>query len=395
MNCLRLFLLNCALFFSGTLTAQLVSTVAGVLETPGFNDGIALSSRFFNPHGIAVDDQGNIYVADRYNHTIRVVSRDGQVSTLAGQAGISGINDGQGASARFNEPWGLCVAADGIVYVADTKNNKIRSITPEGVVRTVAGTGNFGSTDAAGLAATFGNPTGIEADAFGNLYVADHLTHIIRKIDTQGRVSTIAGTPYIPGEIDGTGRTAQFWRPYGLTLDNEGNILVADEWNSKIRRVTPEGVVTTVAGVGIEGFIDGEASIAAFNYPWDMTVDNQGNIYVADGFNYVIRKITPEGEVSSYAGNPLTSGGVDGVGTDAEFNGATSIAWSELTGSLFVGDAYNHLIREITTESIPSLNLLNISGQNQFCQGENLTVQAATNVFANYAFYLDLSLIHI
>ena len=389
MNHLKILLIYFALLLSNNSKAQLVSTVAGVLETPGFNDGQALSARFFNPHGIAVDGEGNIYIADRYNHTIRKLSVAGMVSTIAGKAGFSGSQDGQGETARFNEPWGICVSEDGIIYVADTKNNKIRRVEQDGRVKTLAGTGNFGSSNAQGLAATFGNPTGIELDAFGNLYVADHLTHIIRKIDGQGMVTTIAGIPYIPGDSDGVGREAQFWRPYGLTLDNEGNILVADEWNHKIRKVTPAGTVITVAGVGEVGLIDGNADQAAFNYPWDLTVDAENNIYLADGYNYVIRKIDPNGNVSSYAGTPLTSGGVDCLGAAATFSGATSITWDKITGSLFIGDAYNHLVRSITTEAKPSLTLINSTGITDICQGEDFKVRANTNAFNNYAFYVD------
>lgn len=389
MTYLRILLIYISLLLCSHSKAQLVSTVAGVLETPGFNDGQALSSRFFNPHGIAVDGAGNIYIADRYNHTVRKISATGVVSTVAGRAGYSGSQDGQGETARFNEPWGICVSEDGVIYVADTKNNKIRRVEQDGTVKTIAGTGNFGSSNAQGLAATFGNPTGIELDAFGNLYVADHLTHIIRKVDNQGVVTTIAGIPYIPGANDGIGREAQFWRPYGLTIDNDGNILVADEWNHKIRKVTPTGEVTTIAGTGEVGLIDGPSNQAAFNYPWDLTVDADNNIYIADGYNYVIRKIESNGTVSSYAGTPLTSGGVDGVGITATFSGATSITWDKITGSLFVGDAYNHLVRSITTESKPNLTLLNITGKEQICQGDDFTVRANTNAFSNYAFYVD------
>jgi len=389
MNHLRILLIYIGILLSSSSKAQLVSTVAGVLETPGFNDGEALSSRFFNPHGIAVDGEGNIYIADRYNHTVRKLSVAGMVTTIAGKAGFSGSQDGQGETARFNEPWGLCVSEDGVIYVADTKNNKIRRVEQDGRVKTIAGTGNFGSSNAQGLAATFGNPTGIELDAFGNLYVADHLTHIIRKVDGQGMVTTIAGIPYIPGDSDGVGRDAQFWRPYGLTLDKEGNILVADEWNHKIRKVTPAGTVTTVAGTGEVGLIDGASEQTAFNYPWDLTVDADNNIYVADGYNYVIRKIESNGNVSSYAGTPSTSGGVDGVGAAATFSGATSITWDKITGSLFVGDAYNHLVRSITTEAKPSLTLINSTGKTTICQGDNFNVRANTNAFDNYAFYVD------
>ena len=123
MKLIKLFLICIPFFCSSTLAAQLVSTIAGVLETPGFNDGQALSSRFFNPHGIAVDGAGNLYIADRYNHTIRRISVTGMVTTIAGKAGYSGSQDGQGETARFNEPWGICAAEDGVIYVADTKNN--------------------------------------------------------------------------------------------------------------------------------------------------------------------------------------------------------------------------------------------------------------------------------
>ncbi|GAB4251235.1 MAG: hypothetical protein Kow0027_15100 [Saprospiraceae bacterium] len=378
------------------VSGQWVQTVAGVLETPGFNDGAALSARFFNPHGIAVDGQGKVYVADRYNHTIRLYDPATQsVTTLAGQHGESGSLDGQGTNARFNEPWGLCVTTDGTVYVADTKNNKIRKVTPEGIVTTVAGTGNYGTSNGAALASTFGNPTGIEIDDAGNLYVADHLTHIIRKISPGGTVTTIAGTPYIPGDQDGTGNQAQFWRPYGLTLDNEGNIIVADEWNHKIRKVTPAGVVTTIAGTGVKGLTNGPGATATFNYPWDVTVDPEGNIYVADGYNYVIRKITPGGQVSSLAGTPQTSGGVDGPAQLATFSGATAVAWEYGQGTIYVGDAYNHLIRRIIFDEAPptTVTLVNLSGTTQLCEGDFLQVEAQPNTYAAYRFFLDGELI--
>ncbi len=386
----------CLLMACLQVSGQWVQTVAGVLETPGFNDGAALSARFFNPHGIAVDGQGNVYIADRYNHTIRKYDPLTQtVITLAGQHGENGSLDGQGTNARFNEPWGLCVTPDGTVYVADTKNNKIRKVTPDGIVTTVAGTGNYGTSNGAALASTFGNPTGIEIDDAGNLYVADHLTHLIRKISTNGTVTTIAGTPYIPGDQDGTGNQAQFWRPYGLTLDNDGNIIVADEWNHKIRKVTPAGVVTTIAGTGVKGLANGPGATATFNYPWDVTVDPAGNIYVADGYNYVIRKITPGGQVSSLAGTPQTSGGVDGPALLATFSGATAVAWEYDQGTIYVGDAYNHLIRRIIFDEAPptSVTLVNLSGTTQLCEGDFLQVEAQPGTYTTYRFFLDGELV--
>ncbi|MBI1224933.1 MAG: T9SS type B sorting domain-containing protein [Bacteroidetes bacterium] len=376
--------------------AQWVTTVAGVVETPGSNDGPALSSRFFNPHGIAADTLGHIFIADQNNHVIRILDTNTHtVTTLAGTAGISGSNDGIGSAARFHEPLGICATPDGVVYVADTKNNKIRKITLSGKVETIAGTGNYGTSNGLALSSTFGNPTGIEIDAFGNLYVADHLTNIIRKVSTDGFVTTVAGMAYIPGDADGTGTDAQFWRPYGLTIDHAGNILVADEWNHKIRKVTPQGIVTTLAGNGIQGHANGPSSDAMFNYPWDVTVDDDGNVFVADGYNYVIRKIEPNGVVSTVVGNPQVPGYQDGQGSTAAFKGTTGLTWSTKTKSVFVCDSYNHVVRELNLDAAPpiSLSLVNLNGSTEICEGDALNLSAAPQIFNNYRFYLDGTMI--
>ena len=313
---------------------------------------------------------------------------DGTVSTLAGNPGISGDQDGDQLTALFNEPWGLCVGTFGNIWVADTRNNKIRKITPEGMVTTFAGSGNYGTSNGMGTAATFGNPTGIECDPEGNLYVADHLTHIIRKIDPLGFVTTLAGKPYQMGDADGFGNQASFRRPYGLTLDNNGNILVADEWNHKIRRITPEGMVSTVAGTGEIGHQNGLALTSAFNYPWDMTVDSLGNIFVADGYNYIIRKITTEGQVSTYAGSLEVTGATDGEGTNATFSGATAIDYSPVTKELYIGDAYNNLVRKITNlDQGISINLS--SGNPIVCKDDFISINAFPNIFTAYHFYVN------
>ncbi|MCC6724411.1 MAG: gliding motility-associated C-terminal domain-containing protein [Saprospiraceae bacterium] len=376
----------------GLAKAQWVSTVAGVVETPGSDDGAALSSRFFIPHGIAADSLGNIYIADRNNHTIRKLdSNTGIVVTLAGKAGESGSTDGIGSAARFKEPWGVCATPDGTVYVADTKNNKIRRILPDGTVSTIAGTGNFGTSNGPGLSSTFGEPTGLEVDADGNIYVADHLTHIIRRINKLGNVSTLAGKPYLPGDADGTGADAEFWRPYGLSLDLEGNILVADEWNHKIRKVTPQGLVTTFAGNGVEGLSNGDKSDASFSYPWDITVDPEGNVYVGDGYNYVVRKIDLDGNVTTFAGSPEVQGSQDGGVNIASFKGVTSLAWSSKTESIYACDAYNHTIRNITVGNAPPtiLSLLSLAGGASICEGEVFQLMAIPDSLEKYRFYLD------
>ncbi len=382
------YLLSLILYSTFYANAQLVVTVAGQLEIPGSNDAPAFEATFNNPHGIAVDHQGSVYTTDRWSHTIRKITIDGMVSTLAGSQGVSGDTDGIGNAALFNEPWGLCVDHLRNVYVADTRNNKIRKITPDGVVSTIAGSGNFGSSNGFGTAATFGNPTGIECDLDGNIYVADHLTHIIRKISPSGMVTTIAGKPYTMGSNDGVGTEATFARPYGLELDHEGNILIADEWNHKIRKIASDGMVSTIAGNGVVGHQDGYDVNTSFNYPWDMTVDSSGNIFVADGYNYVVRKITPEGIVTTYAGNPEIPGGVDGVGPLATFNGATAIAFSPLTEELYVGDAYNHLVRKIVDLN-QDVTLFTNESISNICEGESLNFNASPNVYESYSFFID------
>ncbi len=377
------------LIYAYSLQAQLVLTVAGQVDSIGNTNGQALLSTFNNPHGIALDCFGNIYVADRFGHQIRKITQSGIVTTLAG-SGNSGDLDGQGTNAEFNEPWGLCADSVGNVYVADTRNNKIKKIDVAGNVTTIAGSGNFGTSDGPGLASTFGNPTGIEIDDNGIIYVADHLTHIIRKIDPTGFVSTIAGQPFVASFQDGVGNSAHFNRPYGLEIDNDNNIIVADEWNHRIRKVTPTGVVTTIAGGGIIGSQDGPGTGATFNYPWDVAVDSAGNMFVADGYNDVIRKIDVAGNVTTYVGTAGNSGATDGTGPAATFNGATSIAYLKTTDELYVGDAYNNLVRKIINLNVQTVSLQLTSGTSTtICQGESLDFKASPEIYNSYEFYID------
>lgn len=379
----------CRLFFE--TNAQLVLTYAGTLQVSGSVDAAAPLAQFNNPHGIAVDPDGVVYVADRYNHTIRKIDLLGNVTTIAGKAGIKGAANGFGAGATFNEPWGICFGTDGFIYVADTRNNKIRRVTPDGEVTTYAGTGSFGVFDGPAATTTWGNPTGVEMDAAGNLYVAEHLTHTIRKIAPNGIVSTIAGSPYLPGAVDGVGGAARFWRPYGISLDKNGQILVADEWNHRIRRVNPQtGAVTTIAGNGQVGAQNGSAAVATFNYPWDVVSDSVGNLFVADGYNYVIRKISPGGFISTWCGTLLASGGVDGTGTAASFSGATSIRYCKKQDVFYVGDAYNQLVRRIVPNlgGTASIGIANPPALGKtFCVGDTAKIIAGPPDYAEYRFY--------
>jgi hypothetical protein len=220
-----------------------------------------------------VDGAGNVYVADQDNHTIRKITPAGVVSTLAGSAGVTGSTDGTGAAARFSGTAGVAVDGAGNVYAAEFVNSTVRKITAAGVVTTLAGTaGVTGSADGTGAAARFNTPFGVATDSAGNVYVADTINHTIRKITPAGVVSTLAGTAGVTGSTDGTGAAARFNSPGGVAVDGAGNVYVADGSNHTIRKITSAGVVSTVVGVaGQPGFVPG-ALPGRIGYPGDVAV---------------------------------------------------------------------------------------------------------------------------
>ena len=321
----------------------LVSTLAG--STGGFRDGVGRSAQFHGPSGVAVDTEGNVYVADESDNLIRKVTSEGLVSTLAGRRW--GLRDDAGTAAQFHDPFDVALDAEGNVYVADLNNHRIRKITPEGLVSSLAGS-TRGFRDGSGRSAQFNGPSGVAVDAEGNVYVTDLVNHRIRKITPEGLVSTLAGSTQ--GFRDGAGTSAQFNGPSGVAVDAEGNVYVADQLNHRIRKITPEGLVSTFAG-STRGFGDGAGRSAQFNGPSGVEVDAEGNVYVADENNSLIRKITPEGEVSTFAGS--TGGFGDGAGRSAQFNRPTDVA-VDTEGNVYVADWQNHLIRKITAEGLVS-----------------------------------------
>ena len=244
--------------------------------------------------GWTVDGDGNLYVADTYNNTIRKVTPAGVVTTVAG-SGSYGSDDGTGTAASFANPVGVAVDGDGNLYVADTNNNTIRKVTPAGVVTTFAGSGSYGSDDGTGTAASFNKPQGVVFGGDGNLYVADTYNNTIRKVTPAGEVTTFAGSGS-SGSDDGTGTAASFNEPVGVAVDGDGNLYVADARNRTIRKVTPAGEVTTLAGsAGSQGSINGIGPAARFVYPTGVAFGGDGNLYVADSNDSKIRKVTPAG----------------------------------------------------------------------------------------------------
>lgn len=362
-----------------SISGGVVSTLAGSAGLIGKVDGSGGTARFFYPFGIAVTASGTVYVADTGNHSIRTVTAGGSVSTLAGAVGVSGVADGVGGEALFAYPAGLAVDANGTVYVADHNNHTVRKITAAGAVTTLAGSaGISGSADGQGSAARFNGLTGVAVDGSGNVYVADAGNSTIRKITAGGTVTTLAGTAGVAGSADGIGTAARFNAPQGLAVDSTGNVFVADTNNSMIRKISPGGLVTTVAGApGQVGTNDGVAGGARFNGPYAVAVDTVGNLYVSDFFNSTIRKIDAGGSVTTLAGVAGKPGDVDGAGTVARFNQSYALT-VDAGGNVFVADTYNRSIRKITTSG----NVSTLNGSlSRFYYPQGIAVDASGNLY--------------
>jgi sugar lactone lactonase YvrE len=330
-----------------------VTTIAGAVALPGSVDGTGTAAQFFAPGGLAVDSGGNVYVADKGNDQIREMTPAGVVTTVAGAVGGSGENDGTGPAAEFNEPSGVAVDGSGNVYVTDQLNDTIRKITPAGVVTTLAGTpGQIGSADGTGPAASFFFPFDIAVDGSGNLYVTDSGNDTIRKITPAGVVTTLAGTAGKPGDTNGTGTGASFTDPVGIAVDSSGNVYVSEQQSDDIRMITPAGVVTTLAGTpGVIGSANGTGPAAQFALPAGLAVDGSGNVYVADYGNGTVRKIAPGGVVTTFAGTAGNEGNADGTGPNAQFNGLIGVA-VDGSGNVYVVDQANELIREVSPAGV-------------------------------------------
>ncbi|HZV36947.1 MAG TPA: hypothetical protein VFB72_20390, partial [Verrucomicrobiae bacterium] len=364
-------------------------TFAGSPGIVGSNNAVGTNALFYAPAGVAVDASSNVYVADYGNHTIRKITAAGSVSTLAGSPGISGSANGTGSSALFYEPQGVAVDSLGNVYVADTANDMIREITVAGVVTTLAGSaGNYGSSNAIGTNATFNSPQSVSVDSIGNVYVADTGNNLVRKITPLGVVSTIAGSGN-PGSSDGSGTNAQFWGPVGIATSSSSNLYVADYFNGTVREITPAGVVSTIAGFASNGKNDGQGIGARFSLAEAIAVDSKTNIYVADAANNTIRKISAGGSVSTYSGTSGVAGSTNSFGTNSQFNAPQGVA-VDSSGNVYVADTLNNTIRKIATSGIASTlagvagyaNNADGSGTNaQFHAPQGIAVDRFSNVY--------------
>ena len=285
-----------AILISFQVHAQVVSTFVGA-GTPGKPKGTGTPASFNGTVGLSIDASGNIYVADRENHLIRKITPAGVVSTFAG-SGSSGSANGTGTSASFSKPHDIAIDQSGNVYVADYDNHLIRKITSAGVVSTFAGSGSAGSANGTGTSASFNDPSGIAIGPNGNIYVTDKGNNLIRKITSAGVVSTFAGSGSA-GSANGTGTSASFNNPRDIDFDASGNIYVCDKTNHLIRKITSAGVVSTYAGSGSSGSTNGTGTSASFNTPAGLVFDADDNLYISDYHNFLIRKILPQTQLGN------------------------------------------------------------------------------------------------
>ena len=368
------------------IATQAVTTLAGdTAGGAGYVDAVGTSARFDWPYGVATDSAGHVYVADSDNNTIRKIDINTQaVTTLAGFAGHGYVN-ATGAAARFDLPNGIATDSAGNVYVADTDNNAIRKITPAGVVSTFAGsaTGLAGHTDGPGTTALFDGPWGVATDSSDNVYVADYRNDAIRKITPDGVVRTLVDSD--------TGVAAVFDGPDDVAVDSHGNVYVAAYGGDTIGKITPDGVVSTLAGTGTAGYTNGPGVSAQFNGPWSIATDSAGNVYVSDYFNNAIRKIDTSGRVSTFAGSPTgRAGSTDGTGTKARF-AMPGYVTTDSADNVYVTDTGNNTIRKITAGGVVT-TLAGTAGQNGFTPGAlpgALSNPAGIRVFGTTLYFVS------
>ncbi|WP_341890377.1 NHL repeat-containing protein [Variovorax sp. YR752] len=327
-----------------------VSTLAGS-GTVGSVNGNGSAASFYLPYSVVVDKSGSLLVSDTATNLVRKISPAGDVTTFAGGGSSGTSQDGNGTAASFSGLSGLALDAAGNAYAAEFGGNRIRKITPAADVTTLAGSGAIGSLDGHGTSATFNTPSSVATDADGNIYALEFIGAVVRKITPARDVTTLAGSG-TAGFADGTGAAASFGQAYGIATDAAGNIYVADTGNNRIRKITPGGVVTTLAGSGQVGATDGVGGLASFSRPGGLTVDSDGTIYVADTGNSLLRKITPTGVVSTLAGQPGVLGSQDGVGAAATFKQPYGVT-VDAAGNLYVADTFGNLIRKVTPVRAP------------------------------------------
>jgi streptogramin lyase len=360
--------------FNGTNLSQNINTVAGIGTGDHTGDGgPATNAELTSPYGIAVDGAGNLFLTDPSDYIIRKVATNGIITTVAGD----GIDDyfgdgGPATNAAIGYPLSMAVDKAGNIYISDTDYAHVRKVSTNGIITTVAGNGSYGSAGDGGAAtaAELGDPRGLAVDSAGNLFISDNYENRIRKVDTNGIISTVAGNGDANFYGDGSAATnAALNGPTGVAVDSAGNLFIADNLNNRIRKVAANGIITTIAGNGTSGFLGdgGPATNAALKLTefCGVAVDPAGNLFVADVDNNCIRRISPNGLISTVSGNVTNGFAGDGASAaDAALAGPRSVA-VDSHGRVFIADSSNNRIREFGGAWASTLTLDNVSAVQQ------------------------------
>jgi len=342
---------------SSGLFAQvyIINTIAGTGSAGYSGDGKSAIGAMINyPLSVSLDSVGNLYIADWDNSRVRKIDPNGVISSIAGNGKFTYSGDGGAAvSSELNGPTGVFSDHQGNVYITDIGNGRVREITTQGNIITIAGNGSYGFSGDGGpaTAASFKDPTGIVSDDSGNVYITDVFNNRVRRINRNGIITTIAGNGIAGYSGDGGPATlAALYYPTGVTIDNLGNIYVADEDNNRIRKISTGGIITTVAGNGMASYSGdgGAATLAGLNFPAGVTVDKMNNLYIADANNNCVRIVNEKGIISTIAGNGSAGySGDGGLAVTASLYNPTSIA-IDTSANLFIGDAFNFRVRKLT-----------------------------------------------
>jgi streptogramin lyase len=334
-----------------------IQTIAGTGTVSGFSGdgGQASSAKLNGPEGVYVDQSGRIYIAERNNQAIRMVDTTGIITTVAGTGTVSGFSgDGsQASSAKLKNPYGVFVDQSGRIYIADTNNHAIRKVDSTGIITTVAGTGTvsgFNGDGGQASSAQLKNPRGVHVDQSGRIYIADTTNQAIRMIDTTGIISTVAGTGTVSGYSGDGGQTsnANLNGPNGVHVDQSSRIYIADSFNQAIRMVDSTGIITTVAGGNGYGYSGdgGQATSAQLGSPRGVYVDQSGRIYIADSYNHAIRMVDTTGIISTVAGTGTVSGysGDGGQASSAQLSRPVGV-YVDQSSRIYIAERHNHAIR--------------------------------------------------
>ncbi|MFI9357799.1 NHL domain-containing protein [Streptomyces lydicus] len=339
-----------------------ITTVAGTGDAGAQgDDGPAVAARLDRPYGLAMDSTGTLYLSDYNNHRVRMITTDGRIRTVAG-TGTAGFGGDQGPalSAQLNGPREVAVCRAGNLYIADSENHRIRRVTADGQIGTVAGTGTagFSGDDGPAAAAELNCPYGVAVDSTGNLYIADTDNHRVRQVTPDGQIRTVAGTgtPGFSGD-GGPAATAQLNSPYGVAVDGAGDLYITDAENHRVRKVAGDGTISTVAGTGTDGFSGdgGPAASAQLDFPLGVVADTTGTLYVSDHNNHRVRRVAGDGTISTVAGTGTDGfSGDGGPAASAQLNYPFGLA-VDCVGALYIADYVNNRVRKVASAAMAGL----------------------------------------